>query len=380
MPQTRYFIGLISGTSVDGIDAGLFSFSENTIKLEAHHSGDIPSDVRDEILSLSLPTTNEIDRMGKLDISLGELFAHTALALIEKSNKKAKDITAIGSHGQTIRHRPQSQQHPKAFTLQIGDPNTIAELTGICTVADVRRRDIAAGGQGAPLAPAFHQAAFGNDDETRAVVNIGGMSNISVLGNKTSATLPATIGYDTGPGNVLMDAWISRHKNLGYDANGDWAATGTVNNQLLEQLLTHDFFALAPPKSTGRESFNIEWLDEHLNAFKNIKEEDVQASLCALTAQCIADAAQQYSVDAIYLCGGGAHNKQLQKELSMRLSTTKIDTTEVLGISPDWVEAGLCAWIAKQTLDGLPGNLPSVTGAKHSVPLGAIYPARYSAE
>ncbi len=371
MPITRYFIGLISGTSVDGIDAGLFEMSGQSISLLDHHNGTIPDDVREEILALSLPTENEIDRAGQLDIKIGELFSDAALALIKKSGLDASSISAIGSHGQTIRHRPHSAIYPTPFTWQIGDPNTIAQRTGICTVADIRRRDMAAGGQGAPLAPAFHEAAFNNSHEKRAIVNIGGMSNISILGGPNSETM----GYDTGPGNVLMDAWIQQHKSLAYDKNGGWAAQGKVISVLLDALLLHPYFALAPPKSTGRESFNTTWLEDTLASFNSLSPEDVQASLCALTARCIADAAKEYAIDALYLCGGGAHNQQLKKELGTRLNNTRIDTTEALGIHPDWVEAGLCAWIAKQTLDGLPGNLPSVTGARKKVPLGAIYPA-----
>lgn len=371
MPNTHYFIGLISGTSVDGIDAGLFEISNHSVTLIDHHNGSIPSDIREEIIALSLPTENEIDRTGQLDIKIAELFSEAALSLLKKSGMSASSIRAIGSHGQTLRHRPLSETFPTPFTLQIGDPNTIAQRTGICTIADMRRRDMAAGGQGAPLAPAFHAAAFSSNTEKRAIVNIGGMSNISILGDGTSET----IGFDTGPGNVLMDAWIHRHKHLAYDKNGEWAKQGKVNKELLQALLQHPFFSLASPKSTGRESFNMAWLEHTLKSFNHVANEDVQASLCALTAQCIADATQQYAIDALYLCGGGAHNTQLKKELLERLSNTRIETTEALGIHPDWVEAGLCAWIAKQTLEGLPGNLPSVTGARSKVPLGAIYPA-----
>lgn len=372
MPDKSLYIGLISGTSIDAIDAGLFEFGLDRATLVAQHSANFPAGIKKQILDLTQPGPSEIDTQGSLDVALGEIFAEAALTLIDRAGVNAASIAAIGSHGQTIRHRPKALNSdiPHPFTLQIGDPNTIAHRTGICTVADFRRRDMAAGGQGAPLAPAFHRAVFFDPTERRSIVNVGGMSNLSALGG----TPDSTVGYDTGPGNVLMDAWIQRHRHQAYDHSGRWASGGTINNTLLHELLAHPFFHQAYPKSTGREDFHIGWIDARLKGL-SFDPQDVQATLCALTATTIAKAIAQHQSDAVYLCGGGAHNSHLHKLLAEQLPNQTIATTEELGIAPDWVEAGLCAWLARQTLQNLAGNLPRVTGAERAVPLGGIYNA-----
>lgn len=366
------FIGLMSGTSVDGIDAALTKIEAGKIELIDHCSLDFPQPVRNEILQLCRADTNEIERMATLDRQLGNLFAEASLKLIEQSGLNATDIIAIGSHGQTVRHQPR-QPGKTAFSLQIGDPNTIAENTGITTVADFRRRDIAAGGEGAPLVPAFHQAIFSNQENDRLILNIGGMANISILDEQSPYA-----GFDTGPGNVLMDGWIQKHQGLNYDSNGSWALSGSVNSQLLERLLEHPFLTTPPPKSTGRESFNLEWLEDQLSQLKEtLAPEDVQATLLTFTATTIANAVTQYAPNSqeILCCGGGAHNQALVTELQELLSNHRISDTNALGISPQWVEAIAFAWLAYQSLNQLPGNCPKATGAKAERILGGIYQA-----
>jgi len=370
--NTQLYIGLMSGTSIDGIDVGLFECSPTRIAMMASHQASLPEQTKQAILALSQPGNFEIDVMGQLDISLGKAFADAALALLDAEGIAPSRISAIGSHGQTIRHRPDAE-HP--FTLQIGDPNTIAEITGITTVADFRKRDMAAGGQGAPLAPAFHEAVFHSPNERRCIVNIGGMANISVLKHGDHHTL----GYDTGPGNVLLDAWIQHQQQIPYDDCGQWAASGQLNPQLLNKMLNHPYLKLAYPKSTGREDFHMEWLitllsetDLKLNS-PAVAPEDIQATLCEFTAASIACAIRQHEVDAVYICGGGAHNNHLMASLARLLPYQRLAKTDALGLEADWVEAGLMAWLACQTLQQLPGNLPAVTGAKKSTILGAIH-------
>ncbi|MFL0810797.1 MAG: anhydro-N-acetylmuramic acid kinase [Agarilytica sp.] len=363
------YIGLISGTSVDGIDAGLFEFSPQKGQTACRQietlQFDYPEKVRKEILALSQPGENEIERLGIADHQLGQLFADAALALIKKAKLSISNITAIGSHGQTIRHRANIDA---PFTLQIGDANRIAHKTGITTVADLRRKDMAAGGQGAPLAPAFHQAVFGEKNKKRCVINIGGMTNISVLAENPDNV----IGYDTGPGNVLMDSWAQALLNEPYDANGDWAASGNSNESLLKIFLEHPYLTLPFPKSTGREEFNRFWLMKAL-AGRAMHPDDVQATLCEFTACTIADAVEQHHCDEVYLSGGGVRNRTLMTALKEKLSNKTLGTTEQLGIHPDWVEAGLCAWLAKQRLNNVPVQIAKVTGASEATTLGAVY-------
>lgn len=370
MSAEGIYIGLMSGTSLDGIDAVAARFSPE-FELICSHSCELPEEVRSQILAICTPGDNEIDRMGLLDQALAKLFAEAVLNLIDKYGLDKDEIVAIGSHGQTIRHRPES-----AFTLQIGNPSLIAELTGITTVADFRPRDIAAGGEGAPLVPAFHKALFHKTETPRIILNIGGMANITWLPVNPNEKV---LGYDTGPGNVLMDSWISRHLNRKYDAQGNWAATGTVDTLLLTQLLSLPYFGQSAPKSTGREQFNMMWLETEINRCNSpVTHQDIQATLLELTARSITDQIQLFNRDTypeVYVCGGGSHNDTLVNRISTLLPDNTVKTTQALNLHPDWVEAAAFGWLAKQTLNNLPGNLPDVTGAKDERILGAIYPA-----
>ena len=369
MPQHQLYVGLMSGTSADAIDAVVVDL-QSTPKLLAKHTLPLPANIRQQIHVLSLPGNNEIDRMGALDVNLGKLFAQATLELLAKANLSRTQISAIGSHGQTIRHRPPGSSEG-TFTLQIGDPNLITELTGITTVADFRRRDMAAGGQGAPLVPAFHRAIFHAHDKDRAVVNIGGMANITWL--------PAqglTLGFDTGPGNVLMDIWIAEHRGESYDQDGIWAASGQACKTLLAELLATPYFQLKAPKSTGRESFNRAWLDGYLQKqVSTITSADVQATLLELTAITIADSINGLSRSPkdILVCGGGAYNTALMQKLQALVPNDTLASTAVLGVDPQWIEAMAFAWLAQQTISHRTGNLCEVTGAKREVILGGVY-------
>jgi len=363
-----HYIGLMSGTSVDGIDAALVSVpATGPLTLQATHQHPLPPAVRDAIQSLMHAGDNEIERAGELDTLLGQLFAQATQALLRKSGLLPGDIHAIGSHGQTIRHRPQAL-HP--FTRQIGNPSVIAEQTGITTVADFRARDMAAGGQGAPLAPAFHQWFFRKSGVNRVIVNIGGLANLTWL---PADPHDAVLGFDTGPGNTLLDQWIAQERNERFDQHGAWAASGQVRADLLAHLLTDAYFSKPPPKSTGREHFHLTWLTQQLAG--NPKSQDVQATLAELTAVSIAQAMHFLpgKTEEIYVCGGGSHNRHLLARLHAQLPGIPIATTEMLGLDPDWVEAAAFAWLAHQTLAGHAGNIPSVTGARHPVLLGGIY-------
>jgi len=372
MNTSEYFIGLMSGTSLDSIDAVLVSFQQGTPKLIGSLTSELPDDIRKLILQLNSSGDAEIELLANLDPLLGKLFAQTCLTLLDKYSIDPSVVSAIGSHGQTIRHLPH-----KNYTLQIGDPNVIAELTGITTVADFRRRDLAAGGQGAPLVPAFHYQCFNSSTRNRVIVNIGGMANITIL--PASLDEPV-VGYDTGPGNVLIDSWIAQHQNLPYDANGQWAASGNINSHLLTQFLSEPFFNQPFPKSTGRELFNKEWINTNIlktlskTAEKSISEVDIQATLTELTAKSVADAIKDHSLfePEIYICGGGSHNKHLLDRLSFHLNS-HVQSTEALGLHPNWVEACAFAWLAYRTLNHKTGNLAAVTGAKGERILGGIY-------
>ncbi len=371
--EPALFIGLMSGTSVDGIDAALVSCNGDEVQLLDTHAHELPAPIRKQIGTASHSGENEIERIGPLDRELGRLFAAAAMALLEKSGRNPGDIRAIGSHGQTIRHRPPSGgSGPGSFTLQLGDPNTIAESTGITTVADFRRRDIAAGGEGAPLAPAFHAAAFATPGINRAVVNIGGIANASLLQGKELC-----MGFDTGPGNTLLDHWIQRHCGEGYDCDGLWAARGAVDQALLDGLLDHPYFAVAGPRSSGKEAFNLTWLDERLQSHPGLAPADVQATLAEFTAKSIAIAISDCNIGVteVYACGGGAHNGDLMQRLATHIAPASLASTAALGLDPDWVEAVTFAWLAHRTLEGLAGNAPAVTGALGPRVLGGIYPA-----
>ncbi len=366
------YIGLMSGTSMDGIDAALVAFTGSNSRLIASHSHPIPEQLKERLKLLSVDADPVgIDMLGEVDSELGQLFAAASLELLKKADYSTDKIRAIGSHGQTVRHRPDL---PHRFTLQIGDPNLICYRTGITTVSDFRRMDMAAGGEGAPLAPAFHKAVFYSEHENRAVLNIGGIANLTRLSANSDA--PCT-GFDTGPGNGLMDAWIHTHKDLAYDRKGEWAASGVTDSALLKQLLSDPYFKKAIPKSTGKEYFNLSWLTRQLKNFSHLSNKSIQATLCEFTARSIADALTKEMPEAekLIVCGGGIHNLHLMERLEHHLDGVEIESSEIYGIHPDWVEAIAFAWLAKQTLEAKPGNLPSVTGAERSVILGAIYTA-----
>lgn len=370
MPEL--YIGLMSGTSLDAIDAVITDLSTPRPTVVYARTVPFNQSLRDDCLAFIAGVGQDsAGQLCELDLALGKAFAAAVLELVEASGVDIQTIVAIGSHGQTLLHKPDGKQR---FTLQSGDPNQIAALTGITTVADFRRRDMAVGGQGAPLAPAFHNAVFRDSTEDRVVVNIGGMANITVL--PAAPDIPVT-GFDTGPGNVLLDSWYGKNNDKAFDRNGHWSAQGNVNRELLEQMRAEEFFRLAPPKSTGRELFNINWLDRQLVMMgASVPPQDVQATLCELTATTIASALVEHapSTRRLLVCGGGVHNADLMTRLQNRLPNVIVEPTDACGIPADWVEAIAFAWLAKQTLEGKPGNLPSVTGAQQSVVLGAIYP------
>jgi anhydro-N-acetylmuramic acid kinase len=369
-----HFIGLMSGTSLDAVDAVLVDLNEHRHDVLAHHSQPIPDNLRAAIARLCQPGDIEgdpIDQIGAVDREMGELFADAVAALLAIADIPAARIAAIGSHGQTIRHRPPDGATAHPFTLQIGDPNCIAARTGITTVADFRRRDIALGGQGAPLVPPFHAAAFRHPDRDRAVVNLGGIANVTLLPAEGEVS-----GFDVGPGNCLLDAWVKRHLDRPYDDGGAWASAFTPDASLLQTLQQHPFFNREPPKSTGREDFNLSWLDAQLRGFPALEPGVVQATLLTLTSTTLTLALEKYStIGEVYFCGGGARNQALLDDLSARLKPRTVATTAALGLDPQWVEAAAFAWLARETLHGRPGNLPAVTGASRAAVLGAIYPA-----
>lgn len=366
------YIGLMSGTSMDAIDAALVDFSHDDIQLVSTSSISLPETMRHTLLALGSSGADEIEQMGRIDRSLAQLFAEAALATLSGTRYTAKDVRAIGSHGQTIRHRP-TGEHP--FTLQIADPNTIAECTSITVIADFRRRDIAAGGEGAPLVPAFHAGVFADEHAHRIVLNLGGIANITVL---PAGQRDRTYGFDTGPANMLMDAWIQHQQNCTMDIDGAWAAAGTIHHPLLDALIAHPFFTKPFPKSTGREDFNLNWLQQILANFPvAIEAVDVQATLLELTARSVCHAISSTTLSGgdLFICGGGAFNQTLWKRLAQLLPQWRLRNTDEIGIAPTWVEAVAFAWLAKQTLNGLSGNLPMVTGAKGFRVLGGIFHA-----
>ncbi|RLA59931.1 MAG: anhydro-N-acetylmuramic acid kinase [Gammaproteobacteria bacterium] len=366
-------VGLMSGTSVDAVDSALVRVNASGVELLNTHEHAIPPATRQRIAAVSHTGPDEIERMGELDRELGLLFGEAALVLLEAADTRPHEVTAIGSHGQTIRHRPPSgaTNAAQSFTLQIGDPNTIAENTGITTVADFRRRDIAAGGEGAPLAPAFHAAAFTKKGVNRAIANIGGIANVTLLEGQDLHS-----GFDTGPGNTLLDHWVMRHQGKSFDRHGQWSAEGEVIAGSLQRLLQHPYFQRSGPRSTGVEVFNLDWVDNCLAESENLSPRDVQATLAEFTAITVANAIQHggVAVSEVYICGGGAHNTDLMRRLYHKLAPAQLDSTSVIGMDPDWVEAATFAWLASRTLSGLPGNAPVVTGAEGLRILGGIYP------
>ena len=373
--MTAIYIGVMTGTSMDGVDIVAASF--DPLRLHATLTLPFDPELRDELMALTLPDDNEIDRMGAADVALGQMIGHGINQMIEKNALDRSQIRAIGSHGQTIRHRPEHH-----FTLQIGDPHIIAELTGIAVVSDFRRRDMAAGGQGAPLVPAFHQALFQHPEIHRVILNLGGIANVSLL----PAGQPEKVyGFDTGPANILMDGWCQRYTGHPYDENGSWAAYGQPIRALLERLQAHEYFSKESPKSTGREDFNLDWLDEQIQDWRNDDlgydeledtPENVQATLLKLTTRAIKKAIYRSGLDTgeVYVCGGGAYNTHLLDQLRWRLRKHQwsVQTTDSLGLSSTWVEATAFAWLAMRFVQQQSGNLPAVTGAQGFRILGSM--------
>jgi anhydro-N-acetylmuramic acid kinase len=369
LAMTELYIGLMSGTSLDGIDAALVEFHDDKLQLIEFAYQPFSDALKNRLEQLSdVNAMLFLKDYGCLDAELGLLFAETIETLLAKTNIPASAIKAIGSHGQTIYHEPNDSF---AFSLQIGDPNIIAETTGITTVADFRRRDMAAGGQGAPLVPAFHQAVFSHATEHRCVVNIGGIANITILPPAQSTTVVS--GFDTGPGNILLNQWIQKHRSLNYDAQGEWAKTGEIDFELVARLKNDPYFQTAPAKSTGKEYFSLAWIYENTNV-TDYKAEDIQATLSYLTATTITDAIKKYApkTEHVLICGGGIHNNYLLQLIEQNLPCP-VSSTEIYGIHPDHVEAMAFAWLARQTINHRTGNLTEVTGAKHSVVLGGVY-------
>ena len=389
------YIGMMSGTSLDGMDAVLCQFggeesTQQPLRLLATLSQDFPPRLREVLLALCQPNgvqeliptvgepNSELDWFGWASKAYAEFASEVVNNLLQHSNTDVESVLAIGCHGQTVRHRPQM-----GFSLQLVDANIIAERTGISVVSDFRRRDMAVGGQGAPLVPAFHQALFATPDSTRVLLNLGGIANITVLpADSNSGNNSHVIGYDTGPANLLLDAWTALHTDKDYDAGGAWAQSGQVVEPLLNQLIEHPFFARMYPKSTGREDFNLAWLQSELQRFDQASAHiryssaDVQATLTELTAM---SASMQINMfinakenSSVYVCGGGALNDYLMTRLQAHLPHCTVETTASLGLNPAWVEAVAFAWLARQTLMGETGNLPAVTGANKGVVLGQV--------
>lgn len=362
------YVGIMSGTSLDGIDITLSRF-------RAPHQAEcldalcvpMPADLRQQLLDLCSPSSDELYQAGIAGNAWARLAAEGVQQLLNQNQVCREQVRAIGSHGQTVRHHPD-----QGFSLQVGAPSLLAELTGIDVIADFRSRDLAAGGEGAPLVPAFHQWLLTSPTQTRTLVNIGGFANLTILRPGQAAA-----GFDSGPGNALMDNWAQRHIGAPYDADGDWASQGQAHQVLLDRMLADPYFARTGPKSTGREYFHEAWLAAHLKHTPGVSAVDVQATLATLTATTIADSLQQVARDTseLYICGGGARNAHLMRLLQQRLPAQKVQSTDALGVSPDWMEAMAFAWLAWRFDQRLPGNLPSVTGAQGERILGALYPA-----
>ncbi len=378
--MSEHYIGLMSGTSLDGVDGVLVDLAGPGLQVIASASQSFEPAFRAELLALNTPADNELHRAALAGSTLAARYASVVGALLAQSAPLgigANDIRAIGAHGQTVRHQPQrrsSLPDGLGYTLQLNNPALLAELTGIDVVADLRSRDVAAGGQGAPLVPAFHRRVFGRSDASVAVLNLGGISNLSVL--PADPTAPV-LGFDCGPGNALMDAWCQRHTGQDFDDAGAWAASGHCLPDLLASLLDDPYFSMPPPKSTGRDLFSLKWLQSKLQGFDHARSQDIQATLAELTCTPCIDCVNSYAKDSIELivCGGGAFNQHLLRRLQAGLPKLEVCTSAAHGLVPLQVEAAAFAWLAHQTVNRLPGNLPSVTGAKGPRILGAIYPA-----
>jgi len=372
----RLFIGLMSGTSLDGVDGVLVAFSDTPpLAVRAHIHRTFPTEFAAELLALNTAGNNELHRAALAGNAVSQAYAEVVRSLLETAKVTPSEVVAIGAHGQTVRHCPGAFDGI-GYTVQLCNGALLAELTGIDVIADFRSRDVAAGGQGAPLVPAFHRAAFGRNNDSLAVLNIGGMSNLSVLG-----TDGRTFGFDCGPGNVLMDHWCALHRGEPYDRDGAWAAAGSVQETLLGVMQNEAYFSMPPPKSTGRDLFNAVWLSQCLDRTGAmglaLDAVDVQTTLTELTAWCCQQSIAQYTPAAsrLLVCGGGAYNVELMRRLAQRLPQMKIERTEALGLAADQVEAVAFAWLASAWVDRHAGNLPTVTGARGPRILGALYPA-----
>lgn len=362
------WVGLMSGTSMDGIDAVLVSFNGQSADLLGTCTRPWPDELRLRLMAASQNQASP-DEIGELDTLTGALFAEAANQVIAKAGIATSSVRAVGSHGQTLRHQPSGAA---PYSLQIGNPAVIAEKTGITTVADFRSRDMAAGGQGAPLVPAFHRAFFGSPVEDRCILNLGGIANITHI--PADSSRPVT-GFDTGPANALLDAWCLDQTGLPFDADGHWASEGEVNEILLEDMLSDAYFSKPAPKSTGKERFNLDWVKTLIRRHPDIPAENIQRTLLQLTVTSIVSQLPQVPSIKIYACGGGTRNPVLMEQLQKALAPTPLTLTSELGLDPHWVEAVAFAWLARQALSGKPGNLPEVTGASGPKILGAIYPA-----
>ena len=369
------YIGLMSGTSLDGVDGVLIDFASPAgppILLQAHHHQPFPAPLRSELLALNTPGDNELQRAELAANAIACSYAEVVHTLLRGHPGAARDVRAIGAHGQTVRHRP-GEFDGTGFTSQLLNGALLAELTGIDVVCDLRRRDVAAGGQGAPLAPGLHAALFALPGQSRVVLNLGGIANLSVLNADGSL-----LGFDCGPGNALLDGWCQRHRGQPFDHDGRWAASGRVVEPLLAALLAEPFFGQQPPKSTGRDLFNLTWLDAYVARHApDFPAADVQATLAALTVHSAAQHARQHAIGAELLlaCGGGAHNTHLMRELTAQLPGVRVATTASVGLPVDQVEGAAFAWLAQRYVERLPGNIVSVTGARGARVLGALYPA-----
>ncbi len=361
------YLGLMSGTSLDGVDVAIADFSKSPPTILYSTTSPFPDPIRQRLRDLCRTQSTTVAALYSLDAELGEVYAEAANQALRQTGLDAGAITALGCHGQTIAHAPDSAF---PYTVQIGDPNRVATLTGITTVADFRRKDIALGGQAAPLAPAFHRFMFASDTENRIVLNIGGIANLTWL----PADGGAVLGFDTGPGNTLCDYWIEKHQTRAYDADGEWARGGRIIEDLLRAMLDGEaYFDTPPPKSTGTEYFSPEWLQDFISS--DLKTQDVQATLVELTVCSIANAISQLPEAAAtcYVCGGGAHNRYLLERLQQRLPQIVVETTASLGLDPDFVEAAAFAWLARERINLRPGNIPEVTMAARTAVLGGIY-------
>ena len=365
------YIGLISGTSMDAVDAALVAFDDRGVTTVATHTASIPEDLKRELHALAQDPTGAAIRFWNADAQLGSVFARAALDLVDVAGVGTGEVTAIGSHGQTVYHAPGAAT---PLTVQLGDPNVIAERTGITTVADFRRRDVAAGGEGAPLAPAFHRAVFSAPGIERGLLNLGGIANLTVLPADPDRPL---LGFDTGPANTLLDAWVRDRFGADMDRDAALASEGEVMPSLLVALLDEPYLDREPPKSTGRELFNPSWLDARLAAHAAAEPHDVLRTLCELTVETAVTAIERFAprTQELYLCGGGTHNPLIVSRIADRVAPISVETTARLGLHPDWVEAAAFAWLARRTLAGDAGNAPTVTGAARETVLGGIHPA-----